>query len=65
MKKITDAVRAVKLINRGAACFLDPETNQRFCQNGLTHQEAQQIADQTKVTLLNWNVGKTCSQVKC
>jgi len=67
MKKneFANNLRDFKLETVGAACFIDPVTNDKFCANGLSKPQAEAFAAKHHLTLLNWNAGLSCSKVNC
>ncbi|TCD18937.1 hypothetical protein EZ456_20795 [Pedobacter psychrodurus] len=51
--------------NKGAACFYAPASDSKFCGGQLTQAEAIKFASVQGLTLLDWQQGKSCSQMNC
>ncbi|MFC0184205.1 hypothetical protein SAMN04515674_102263 [Pseudarcicella hirudinis] len=65
MKNLVEAFKGLKAITRGAACFFDPALQSFHCINGLTKDEAEQLAAAQDVELKGWQAGEVCSRIKC
>jgi hypothetical protein len=65
MKNFKAKLAQFKKDGKGAACFFAPATGKTHCGNQLTHQEAIAFAKAQGLKLLDWQQGKSCSEVDC